>query len=114
MRRKRGHSAGQKQACELLPDLRPVAPVTRLPQRRNLLVRIVEAVKDLASFPQLNGRGLIEAAAPRAGSRAIVLDLVPSGDNDCAPHVLQLHRADFQPANVETHVRPDIYSWGDC
>jgi len=41
-----------------------------------------------------------------AGDRAIQIDLSSSGDNRCAPHVLQLHREDFQPAKTEVNGRP--------
>jgi hypothetical protein len=39
-------------------------------------------------------------------SGTIALDLGPSGDARCAPHVLQLRREEFQAAATELHVKP--------
>jgi hypothetical protein len=40
------------------------------------------------------------------GSRAILVDLVSFGDNRCTPHVVQLHREDFQPSKTEVNGKP--------
>jgi hypothetical protein len=47
-----------------------------------------------------------------SGDRAILVALSSSGDNRCAPHVLQLHREAFQPSKAEVNGKP-IYTRGE-
>jgi hypothetical protein len=47
-----------------------------------------------------------EIGPDRTGSRAILVDLGSSGDNRCTPHVVQLHREDFQPSKTEVNGKP--------